>query len=244
MLQPWQKGIVKNITWETENTIRMYIELPEQSVFDFKPGQFVTFDLPIHERSNKRLRSYSIASNPDGTNVIELVIVHAVPSTGGTDYIFSEIKKGSEITLRGPQGVFVLPDDISTLDIFFICTGTGIAPFRSMVKDILLHNKLYKNLQIVFGSRTQKDLLYYNEFLDISKQHNHIQYHPTLSREKWDGYTGYVHDTYKDILQKTDTPKEQHLFLLCGWKNMVDEARAQLEQLGYTKHNIHYELYG
>ncbi len=244
MLQPWQKGIIKNIIWETDNTIKMFIELPEQSVFNFTPGQFVTFDLPIHERPNKRLRSYSIASNPDGTNIIELIIVHAEPSTGGTDYIFKELKVGSEITLRGPQGVFILPNDISQLDIFFICTGTGIAPFRSMLKDMVLHNKLYKNVNVVFGCRTKKDLLYYDELHDIAAQHNNIHYHPTLSRENWEGHSGYVHNTYKDILQAITTPKDQHLFLLCGWKNMVDEARAILEQLGYTKHNIHYELYG
>ena len=96
----------------TENTRRYWIELPETPVFDFKPGQFVTLDLPIHEQRNKRWRSYSIASSPDGSNVIELVIVY-LEGGAGTTYFFSEIKEGSELTLRGPQGVFTLPDDIT-----------------------------------------------------------------------------------------------------------------------------------
>ena len=75
-LQPWQKGIVTRIEDETYNTRRFWIELPEMSSFDFIPGQFVTIDLPIHEKPNKRWRSYSIASWPDGTNVIELLIVY------------------------------------------------------------------------------------------------------------------------------------------------------------------------
>ena len=75
MLEPWRTGVVTKITEETPSTRRYWIEIPEVESFDFKPGQFVTLDLPIHEKKNKRWRSYSIASSPDGTNVIELVIV-------------------------------------------------------------------------------------------------------------------------------------------------------------------------
>src|SRR5947209_4733151 len=125
-LQPWHKGIVTRIENETENTRRFWIKFPESTSFDFKPGQFVTLDLPIHEKINKRVRSYSIASWPDGTNVIELVIV-LLEGGAGTTYLYNEIKEGSELTLRGPLGIFTLPDPIET-DLYFICTGTGIAP--------------------------------------------------------------------------------------------------------------------
>ena len=53
-LQPWRKGIVIKIENETPDTRRFYIEIPEISSFEFTPGQFVTLDLPIHEKSNKR----------------------------------------------------------------------------------------------------------------------------------------------------------------------------------------------
>ena len=53
-LQPWRKGKVINIENETIDTKRFWIEVPELEVFDFKPGQFVTLDLPIHEKPNKR----------------------------------------------------------------------------------------------------------------------------------------------------------------------------------------------
>ena len=75
MLPQWQKAIVTKIEQATPNTRRYWLELPETDRFDFKPGQFVTLDLPIHEKRNKRWRSYSIASMPDGSNVIELVVV-------------------------------------------------------------------------------------------------------------------------------------------------------------------------
>ena len=74
-IQPWRVGKVIKIENETSDTRRFWIEVPELTSFDFIPGQFVTLDLPIHEKPNKRWRSYSIASCPDDTNVFELVIV-------------------------------------------------------------------------------------------------------------------------------------------------------------------------
>lgn len=62
MLEPWRKGVVVKIAEETSATRRFWIQIPEVESFDFIPGQFVTLDLPIHEKKNKRWRSYSIAS--------------------------------------------------------------------------------------------------------------------------------------------------------------------------------------
>jgi CDP-4-dehydro-6-deoxyglucose reductase len=74
-LQPWRKAIVTRIEEEADQTRRFWLQVPELGKFEFDPGQFVTLDLPIHEKPNKRWRSYSIASWPNGTNEIELVIV-------------------------------------------------------------------------------------------------------------------------------------------------------------------------
>ena len=70
MLEPWRTGKVIKIEDATASTRRFWIEIPELTSFDFKPGQFITLDLPIHEKKNKRWRSYSIASAPDGTNIV------------------------------------------------------------------------------------------------------------------------------------------------------------------------------
>ena len=91
MAEPWRNGTVIKIENETHSTRRFWIQIPELERFDFAPGQFVTLDLPIHEQKNKRWRSYSIASAPDGTNIFELVIV--LNEFGlGTPYLFNEIK--------------------------------------------------------------------------------------------------------------------------------------------------------
>ena len=244
-LQPWRKGIITRIENETYNTRRFWISIPELERFDFIPGQFVTIDLPIHEKPNKRWRSYSIASWPDGTNVFELLIV-LLDGGMGTTYLFNEVKEGSALTLRGPQGVFVLPENIEQ-DLYFICTGTGIAPFRSMVHYIQLHNVPHKDIYLLFGTRKKEDLLYLEEFRELEKQVHGFHYLPTLSREKWDGCCGYVHAIYENLVHEKMNGQEQPppaKFYLCGWKNMVDEAKVRIQKLGYDRKAIHQELYG
>ena len=157
-VQPWRTGKIIRIQEEAPETLRFWFQADELERFDFLPGQFVTLDLPIHEKPNKRWRSYSIASWPDGSNIFELIIVRN--ETGpGTNFLFSEATIGTEISYRGPQGIFTLPEKIDK-DLFLICTGTGIAPFRSMLQYILLHQVPHHDIYLIFGTRTRESLLY------------------------------------------------------------------------------------
>lgn len=239
-LLPWHKGIVTKIDDHTHNTRRFWVQVPELEKFDFVPGQFVTLDLPIHEKPNKRWRSYSIASWPDGSNTFELLIVLAQGGLG-TTYLFDfkNITVGSELTLRGPQGVFTLPEKLDK-DLFLVCTGTGIAPFRSMVNHIKLNKIPFKSIHLVFGCRKKEDLLYYEELKKMELELPGFHYHPTLSREHWDGHFGYVHPIYMDLCKN----RQEANFFLCGWKHMIDEAKKHITEMGYDKKSIHMELYG
>ena len=238
-LEPWRIGKVIKIEQQTYNTRRFFIQVPELEKFDFKPGQFVTLDLPIHEKPNRRWRSYSISSWPDGTNVFELCIV-LLEGGAGTTYLFNEVVEGSELTLRGPVGVFTLQEEHYAKNLFLICTGTGIAPFRSMVNYTKLHNISHQNIHLIFGCRTQKDLLYYDELIQLQTELPNFNYHPVLSREEWVGKSGYVHAVYQELC----AAKEPASFFLCGWKAMVDDAKSKILELGYDKKAIHQELYG
>lgn len=241
MLQPWRSGKVIRIEDATASTRRFWIEVPEVEKFDFKPGQFVTLDLPIHEKKNKRWRSYSIASWPDGTNVFELIVV-LMPQGAGSTYLFNDVEVGSELLFRGPQGVFTLPERIDK-DLYLICTGTGIAPFRSMVEYIYRNNVPHKNIYLIFGCRYTKDSLYFEELNELQSKLSSFQYIPTYSRETGENQIrkGYVHVVYEEIIG-SNKPDAQ--FYLCGWKNMVDEAKQRILALGYDKKDIHLELYG
>lgn len=254
MLQPWVQAIVTKVLDETATTKRFWFQIPSLESFDFEPGQFVTLDLPIHEVKNKRWRSYSIASAPDGTNTFELIIVK-MEGGKGTSWLWENGHVGSEITLRGPLGKFVLPQNLDR-DLFLICTGTGIAPFRSMIHHIKNKHIPHKNIYLVFGTRLITDLLYPGEMQGLHEEMDSFSYLPVCSREAAGNRqgirTGYVHDVYESVVRQkpftkledgTQIPPAAYFFL-CGWKNMIDEARQRLTGLGYDRTSIHYELYG
>lgn len=252
MLQPWQTATIIKIEDATAHTKRFWLQATALEKFDFEPGQFVTFDLPIAEQKTKRMRSYSIASWPDGTNVFELVIVQ-LEGGAGTQYLFEEVSVGSQLTFRGPQGIFTLPPGIDR-DLYLICTGTGIAPFRAMAHHILNHHIPHQHIYLVFGTRTFADALYREELEALQQDIGSFTYIPIFSREeKGEGYeTGYVHEAYEKLIQQkklsnfTTGQSEPNpaFFFLCGWKNMIDEARHRIEQAGYDRKAIHLELYG
>ncbi len=238
----WTTGKVIDIKDETPSTKRFWIEVQGTDNFKFEAGQFITLDLPIHEQKNKRWRSYSIASAPDGTNVVEIIIV-LLEGGLGTTYLFNNVSVGSELPLRGPQGNFTLPDIIDKY-LYFICTGTGIAPFRAMSTFIHQQKIAHQNIHLIFGCRKFQDALYPAELKALQTKELNFFYHPAFSREEVvaEGqYKGYVHQVYEQLLS---TEKRAAHFYLCGWKNMIDEAKQRILALGYDKKDIHLELYG
>lgn len=240
--QHWYDGTIIKIQDETASTKRFWIQLSALDHFDFTPGQFVILDLPIHEEPKRRQRSYSIASAPDRINVFELVIV-LMEGGAGTHFLFNDAKVGTSFPVRGPLGNFILPDPISS-DIFMICTGTGIAPFRSMIQHIHHNNIPHKELYLIYGTRKRSDALYMEEFFDLKQKLPSFHYFPTFSREEMadEGFCiGYVHGVYEQLLQeKRDAPS----FFLCGWKDMIHDARQKLQGMGIDRKSIHFELYG
>lgn len=254
MLQPWVTGIITDVLDETPTTKRFFITVPGTENFEFIPGQFITIDLPIHEQKNKRWRSYSIASPPNGTNQFELVVVK-LEGGAGSAWFWQFGVPGVQIQFRGPQGRFVLPDTIEE-DLYLICTGTGVAPFRSMIHHIYTNQVPHKNIYLIFGCRRFGDTLYFNEFKTKEQQLEHFHYMPTFSREPADNHllmrTGYVHAVYEEYIRQNSMHDESGngrklkpaMFYICGWKEMIDDARQKLLAMGYDKKNIQVELYG
>lgn len=228
---------VVNIINETDNVKRFIIKVPDEIQFRFRPGEFVMLDLPI--QSKITTRSYSIASPPSDDNTFELVI-SINPGGLGTPYLFNNVKIGSYVEVSEVLGKFHLPEVIDT-DLCFICTGTGIAPFRSMLLDIYNHHTPHKNITMIFGNRWVKDILYYQEMEELQQKIQGFTFIPVLSRDNpgWKGLRGYVHPVYEELY----SDKRPAIFYICGWKEMLSEARKRIEAMGYDRKNIRFEVY-
>ncbi|MCF8246050.1 MAG: FAD-dependent oxidoreductase [Saprospiraceae bacterium] len=237
----WYNGNITRIEDASPTTKRFWLEVEGEEHFDFEAGQFITMDLPIGERRNQRWRSYSIASAPGGSNVMELCIVH-LDNGLASGYLFNEAKVGTTIKFKGPDGTFTLPESLEN-ELVLVCTGTGVAPFRSMVWDIFNKKIPHRGIHLIFGTRTSDGILYQQEFEELARKMPGFRYSVALSREESEvHHHGYVHDIY---LKNYKEKRTNVTFYLCGWTKMVDEAVANLiVKMGYGREQVKYELYG
>ena len=237
----WYSAEVVDIE-EMNQHVRRYFLQPEANFPVFKPGQFITLDLPVSDKRQQRWKSYSIANAPQPGGLIELCIVRH-PEGSGTGYMFNEVHKGSKLVFKGPDGGFVLPQNLENLHLVMVCTGTGVAPFRSMISNVIEQGLPYKHIHLIFGGRKEEDILYRKEFELWRDQLPGFSYDVSLSRDpSWPGYTGYVHQIYREQYAEV---KPDVVFYLCGWTRMIDEAVAHLvSEMGYAPNQVRYELYG
>jgi len=243
----WNEAKVIKILDETASTKRFWLEPIDDGACEFIPGQFITLDLPIHETRQKRWRSYSIANPPREDGLLELCIVK-LDGGLGTSYLFEEVEVGSILKYKNPAGVFTLRHPIER-DLVLICTGTGVAPFRSMIKHIYAQKIPHQNIHLIFGTRKKNDILYLAEFETLAQQEVSFTYSVSLSREELESSTdspvqwhkGYVHPIY---ISQYNEIREDIQFLICGWQNMVDEAETKLKEMGYADSQVKVELYG
>jgi CDP-4-dehydro-6-deoxyglucose reductase len=220
---------------ESPRVKRFFLKVDDVTKFEFSPGQFVIIDFPDIDHAFP-YRSYSIASTTKNENIIEICVV--IKEDGCASPLLFKAQVGDHYTLSLAQGKFILPQEIDR-DLTFICTGTGVAPFRSMIKDIYERNIPHRNIYLYFGNRKEEDILYRKEFEELENTYPEFHFTPILSQDQWAGANGYLHPHYlKEFQNKRDA-----FFYICGWTEMVREAKNNLKALGYDRRSIKIELY-
>ena len=240
-------AVLTDIIKETKSNWRFIFESPLYDEIKFTPGQLVQLTAKPYgpaDGVDVIQRNYSVASWPDGTNKFELIITYL---KGGkmSQYLFNEAKIGDEFAYNGPMGIFTLPEKLTDRDIFFVATGSGISPFRSMLGYIAEHNIPTKRLKLFFGTRTKEDIPYYEEMKKYEEIIPNFEFVPCLSQESdlyWDGHNGYVHSAY---LPEINNMNEKLLVYFCGWDKMINEGRNYLKDLGFQMmDDIRVEIFG
>jgi ferredoxin-NADP reductase len=222
----------------SEFTKHLEFEMKGVSRFGFVAGQWLSFKATKPD-GEEITRAYSIASPPSEDNRFALCLNRV--QDGFTSNYLCDMKVGDEIACSGPFGDFILRPPMR--DTVFIATGTGIAPFRSMLHWLLAEESRHqgKQLSLVFGNRTEKDIYYHDEFLRLAAEHANFRYLPTLSRggPEWQGLRGYVQEHVPATAQgRTD----MHAYV-CGLDKMVKANRDLLKSLGWDRKSILYEKY-
>ena len=207
--------------------------------FRFENGQFVMIGLTVNDKP--LLRAYSIAS-PNYEEHLEFFSIK-VPNGPLTSQL-QHIKVGDDILVgRKPTGTLLLSDLNPGKNLFLLSTGTGLAPFISLIQDPETYEKFEKVI-VVHGVRKVDDLAYRdfitkdlldNEFLGEDARAKLI-YYPTVTREAFENQ-GRLTDLLENgkLLNDIGLPPlnpETDRAMLCGSPGMLDDTCAILDAGG------------
>ncbi|PID88466.1 MAG: ferredoxin--NADP(+) reductase [Bacteroidia bacterium] len=228
-------------------------ELPE-----FVPGQFATLSLPgttgrVPEatpdpegfKPEKMIkRAYSIASSSKKKEFIEFYI-SLVTSGALTPRLFN-LKIGDRIELgKRMVGMFTLSQVPEGNNIVLVATGTGVAPYVSMLRSNVLNINSTNKIAIIHGASNSWDLGYRSELMLLENMSDRFFYLPTVIHAdkehiKWTGDTRYVQDMWaagviEEAFGEKPRPENTHIFL-CGNPKMVEGMFEVLGKDGFKEH--------
>jgi ferredoxin-NADP reductase len=236
-----------------------HIELEVRGVshFGFVPGQWLSVKTTTPD-GEEMTRAYSIASPPSGNGHVAFCL-NRVQDGFMSNYL-CDLSEGEEIAFQGPFGDFILRPPLR--DTVFIATGTGIAPFRSMLHELFKPASATSGnamsdapmtrssdhlmtrsdeFWLLFGARFEQDIYYREEFERLAAEHANFHFLPTLSRggPEWQGLRGYVQEHLRSVV---GARADMHAYI-CGLDKMVKANRELLKNLGWERTSIRYEKY-
>ncbi|MFT4244176.1 MAG: ferredoxin--NADP reductase [Candidatus Woesearchaeota archaeon] len=223
-----------------------------QDNFIFKSGHFLNFILPLKDQQRPLRRAYSIASRPYSKlkdeqgykKIFELCV--KIDLKGQFTPILQNSELKSKFEIMGPLGLFTLKDiENTSISQVFIAAGTGIAPMRSFILDLLVNKNFKGKVILLFGVRTHEDVLFQDEFTQLAKKYSNFSFYYTLSRpdESYQGLQGYVQDNLH-ILKGEDIDIQNCRFYICGRTKMVDSVHEKLDELEVSKELRSHEKFG
>lgn len=232
--------LVENINDVTPKIKHLCLSLPNEKEIHFKPGQYIQILTPPYKGNDEEVyRAYSIASSPENTHGVELLVGY-IPEGVCTTYIHQHLKIGDTLTVVGPFGDFYYQDGEKPM--VMVAVGTGMAPILSILK-YMAAKGIDRQVTFFFGARTKEDLYMIDTLNDLEKSLPHFKLQCCLSRpeekDKWTGDVGRVTnliETYVD----NGIDKEAYL---CGSPKMIDSVVEVLRQKGFEETAIYYDKF-
>ena len=212
----------------------------------FEPGQYMTIGVMVDGKLLQR--PYSVASPPAaaGDEGYEFYVRQV---QGGTfTPILWQLPVGHGMRMIGPKGKFMLrPDDDRTH--IFISSGTGNAPFISMMRQLMIDGQ--PRPAIMLNGVSFAHELGYRDLLEGWQASGEypVTFVPTVSRPNdpsnadWPGRTGRVESILAPVLDELELTPANSIAYICGNPDMIVSAEETLLGLGYPEDQVHKELY-
>ena len=222
---------VTDIIEETCDTRTFRLKFKNEEVaksFSFKAGQFGEYSVFGEGES-----TFCIASSPTRSEYIEC----SFKQIGKVTTALKRLSVGDTIGFRGPYGNYFPVDEMKGKNVLFIAGGIGLAPVRCIIWNVLDLRNEFKDVTIVYGARSYKDLVYKRELKEW-KERADIKTVVTLDPggevPDWDGEIGFV----PAIVEKVAPKAENTIAIVCGPPIMIKFTIPVLQKLGFKEENI------
>lgn len=241
-MSTFHKLNIEKIIKETADAVSILFTVPAElkEVYTFVAGQYITIKTILNGKEIRR--AYSICASPNSNQI--KVAVKAVEKGVFSTYATTELKENTLLEVSEPEGKFIL-EPAENKNYIAFAAGSGITPVLSMIKTVL-EKESSSTFTLVFGNKKAESTIFYTELNALAELYsNQFNLHYIFSQEvKNNSKFGridknhvnyFVKNIHKDISFDAT--------YLCGPEEMINLVSETLQEDGFKKENIHFELF-
>src|ERR1051325_8664305 len=215
--------VITGVREQARNTRSFDLRCSE--AVNFTPGQ-----VGILRVEGEEPAYFAFAGAPDDQD-LEVLVKKKI----GASSVIYDMCIGDRIELVGIAGQGFKIDELKERDLVFVAMGTGVAPLRSALRHVLKRKAEFGQLVVLYGAQTPDDFCYRYEIDHWADEG--VELRQVISRpagHDWSGPTGYVQSLLDNVLPNLSSP----VALICGSREMIDETRETLINLGFKQEEI------
>jgi ferredoxin-NADP reductase len=239
----WQPGKLAvrciQITDETHNvkTFRFCAEPPK--LFMFRPGQFMTFEIPVDGKVVRR--SYTISSSPSRPHTFSATVKRAKNGLV-SNWLHDKLRVGDMLFVDGPHGKFTCLSDPAS-SYLLLSGGSGITPLMSMSR-WFVDTAAPVDLHFVHFAQSPGDLIFEHELALLGRQPGFRCDFVCSRAEPASGWSGRLGRLEPRLLLELCPDVRQRSVYLCGPVGFMEATRAMLQGMGFDMGRFHQESFG
>lgn len=236
----FKEFVITDIQTEAKG-VRSFYLFPKDSqpLPSFHAGQYIGVKVKPTEEGYEEIRQYSLSNAPDSNYFRITIKSESLSNTqpGVVSNYLHQAQVGDSLWIQPPTGDFVLQEN--NLDKVFIAGGVGITPVLSMLLDQLKQTPADK-LTFIQCSRDRSTQIMQESLLALQKEHG-FNYYTAYETEEGADHKGYLD---KKVMTQWLPQANQADIYFCGPKNFMSAVNTLCVELGHSKENLHYEVFG
>lgn len=255
----WRKFTLDRKVLECDDTYSFYLKPHDgKPLANFKPGQYLTFQLQVPGAKKADIRCYSLSDGLIDGDHYRVTIKRAMPYKSDkrkepfdpnkigviSSHFCDGVQEGDILDVKAPSGNFFLDVDVDR-PVVLLGGGIGVTPMLTMAR-VLTHIKDTREIHFFFGCRNGNDHMLKDEMIALQKANQNIRLHVCYSRPNDNDDPGaFNHESrVSPELLKEVLPSNNYQYYLCGPGPFMGSLMNGLLDWGIPLKDLHYEDFG